>query len=427
MNQLQHSVETQAAVAYREHLPHPSAQDEAPECTSRQQQSDGVTNLSSVSRPMKNVAKADQREEHSAQSPRSDREPPRLASRDIKEDVFSLFTNDTDVVVIDSVTVPIVEEPLYMQPDEAWKCLSHKGQAFADKSGKIVALEELDFHQQVAWLSMMTRGELWMTDGVKPMATGENITAEHDGSKNDVRRSPSSQHPQATMVRAGDSELSSNFEGSCEVEVAISRSAVPGATCKSLTNPSKSGPMKTIQPLQFGPQPSVALTLPEALVIPKVLPISGKKAYRIKYHSTRAQLNRFNNRKSLSTLVLESLVSQGRVVLIRDAIIGGRGKYKMPTRGNGGGLCLLSQGVRGSIKILQVQLSAGQGMGLGRRIQGERGDGEWGQFDDGEERKEEDVEDIEDNWGKGGIRGKDIVDSNRVKEEIENEKGTEGV
>lgn len=193
-----------------------------------------------------------------------------------------------------------------------------------------------------------------MPDCVKPMTTGEKITAEHDGNKNGVRRSPSSQHPQATMVRAGDSELSSDFEGSCEVKIAISRSAVPGAARKSLADPSTSArtsPMKTIQPLQFGPQPSVALTLPEALVIPKVLPISGKKAYRIKYHSTRAQLNRFNNRKSLSTLVLESLVSQGRGVLIRDAIIGGRGKYKMPTCGNGDGLCLLSQGVGQSIAV----------------------------------------------------------------------------
>ncbi|KAI6807467.1 hypothetical protein KC332_g14132 [Hortaea werneckii] len=366
MNQLQHSVEAQAAVTYREHLPHPSTQDETSERKFQQQQNDGVTNLSFVSRPMKHVAKADQGEEHSAQSPRSDREPPKVVSREIKEDVFSLFTNDTDVVVIGSVTIPIVEEPLCMQPDEAWKCLSHKGQAFADKSGKIVALEDLDFHQQVAWLSMMTRGELWMPDGVKPMTTGENITAEHDGSKNGVRRSPSSQHPQATMVRAGDSKLSSNFEGSCEVKIAISRSAVPGAARKSLADPSTSArtsPMKTIQPLQFGPQPSVALTLPEALVIPKVLPISGKKAYRIKYHSTRAQLNRFNNRKSLSTLVLESLLSKGRGVLIRDAIIGGRGKYKMPTRGNDDGLCLLSQGVGQSIAVGQRVGSVLEGQG----------------------------------------------------------------
>ncbi|KAI6910114.1 hypothetical protein KC318_g5940 [Hortaea werneckii] len=326
MNQSQYSIETQAPVTHRELLAQSSNQDETSECQVEQQQDEGVTKLSLISRPAENVATPTKSDRTSPPSSKSDCEPPEVRSQDIKEDLFSLFTNDTNTVEIDCAPISIVEEPLYMHPDTAWNCLSRKGQAFIDQNSNIVALQDLDFHQQVAWLSMMTRGQLWIPDDVKQMATGENITAEHDRKENVVKGSSVWQQHQATMTRACEGQLSFTFEGFCEEKKGISRSAVSESTGKTLTDPltpAKTFSTNALQTPQFAPPPPIAFMLPKALVTPKVLPISGKKVYRIKYLSTRAHLNPFNNRKSLAALVLESLLSQGRAVLAEDTIFAG--------------------------------------------------------------------------------------------------------
>ncbi|KAI6863870.1 hypothetical protein KC343_g14875 [Hortaea werneckii] len=325
MNQSRDSVETQLPATYREQLAHLSPQVEPSECQVKQQQNEGVTNLLSVSRPMEDVAKPDQGEQHSTQSSISDREPLKNASRDIKEDLFSLFTNNTDTVVIDSVTIPIVEEPLYMHPDAAWKCLSHKGQAFTDKNGNIVALEDLGFHQQVAWLSMMTRGQLWTPNSAQQTTTEGKAVAENDECGEVVRESPVWQKQQALIRNARDGPISLTREVLPKDKRRDSGSAVRGPVRKGLTDSLTSAAPSTngVQPLQFALQSSTALMMPKALVIPKTLPISGKKVYRIEYRSTRAQVNRFNNRRSLATLVLESLLSQVRAVLVKDTSIAG--------------------------------------------------------------------------------------------------------
>ncbi|KAI7366627.1 hypothetical protein KC354_g4007 [Hortaea werneckii] len=332
MNQSQYAVETQAPVTYREHLEQSSNHDETSDCQVEHQQSDGVTNLSIVSRPMKDVANPKQDDRASWPLSKSVCEPPEVASRDTKENLFSLFTNDTDTVEIDCAPISIVEEPLYMHPDAAWNCLSRKGQAFIDQNGNIVALQDLDFHQQVAWLSMMTRGQLWIPDDViKQMATGESFAAEHDRKENVVRGSPVWQQLQATMTQARDGQIPFAFEAFCEEKQGITRFAVSGPTGKTLTDPltpAKTSSTNAVQPLQFAHPPPHALMIPKALVVPKVLPISGKKVYRIKYLSTRAHLNPFNNRKSLATLVLESLLSQGRAVLVKDAVFAGGGNTR---------------------------------------------------------------------------------------------------
>ncbi|KAI7164645.1 hypothetical protein KC343_g14585 [Hortaea werneckii] len=330
MNQSRDSVEAQLPATYREHFAHPSSRDELPECQVKQQQSDGLTNPSFVSRPTEDVAKPDQGEQHPTQSSISDRQPPNNASRDIKEDLFSLFTNDTDVVVIDSVTIPIVEEPLYMHPDVAWKCLSHKGQAFMDMSGNIVALEDLSFHQQVAWLSMMTRGQLWTPNTAEQVAREGKAVTENDGCEEVVRRSPVWQKQQVLMRNARDGQISLAYESLPKDKRADSGSAVRGSVRKGLSDSLTSAASSTngLQPLQFAPQSPTALMMPKALVVPKVLPISGKKVFRIKYRSTRAQVNRFNNRRSLATLVVESLLSQGRAVLVKDSNVAGGGSAR---------------------------------------------------------------------------------------------------
>ncbi|KAI7543919.1 hypothetical protein KC331_g7115 [Hortaea werneckii] len=284
MNQSQYSVETQAPVTYREHLEQSSNQDETPERHVEQQQSDGVTNLSSVSRPTKCLAKLKQDGRASSPSSKSDCEPPEVASRVFKEDLFSLFTNDTDTVEIDSAPISIVEEPLYMHPDAAWNCLSRKGQAFMDQNGHIVALQDLDFYQQVAWLSMMTRGQLWIPeDVIKQMATGDNIAAEHDRKENVVQGSPVWQQHQATMTRARDSPLSFSSEDFYEEKRAIFRSAVSASTGKHLTDPltsAKASSTNALQPLQFAPPlpPPRALMLPTVLVIPRLYKSLGRKS-----------------------------------------------------------------------------------------------------------------------------------------------------
>ncbi|GAB1731928.1 hypothetical protein NU195Hw_Modified_353t1 [Hortaea werneckii] len=330
MNQSRNTVETQLPATYRLHPAHPTPQDESSECQVKQQQSDGLTNLSFISRPMEDVAKPDQDEHHSTQSSIPDREPPKNASRDIKEDLFSLFTNDTDIVVIDSVTIPIVEEPLYMHPDAAWKCLSHKGQAFMDTNGNIVALEDLGFHQQVAWSSMMTRGQLWTPNSAQQMAAEGKAVAENNGCGEVVRESSVWQKQQALMRIARDGQISLTCEGLPKDKRSDSGSAVRGPVRKGLSDSLTSAASSTngLQPLQFAPQSSTALMMPKALVVPKILSLSGKKVYRIKYRSTRAQVNRFNNRKSLATLVLESLLSQGRAVLVKDSNVAGGGSAR---------------------------------------------------------------------------------------------------
>ncbi|KAI7279443.1 hypothetical protein KC345_g5366 [Hortaea werneckii] len=330
MNQSRNSVETRLPAAYREHLAHPSPQDETSECQVKQQQSDGVTNLSFFSRPTEDVAKPDQGEQHSTQSSRSDREPPKIAPRDIKEDLFSLFTNDADVLVIDSMTIPIVEEPLYMHPDAAWKCLSRKGQAFMDTNGNIVALEDLGFHQQVAWLSMMTRGQLWTPDSAGNMATEGQAVAKNDGCEEVVRELPVWQKQQALMRDACNGQISLTCESVLKDKGRDSGSAVRGLVRKGLSDSSSSAAPSTndLQPLHFAPLSSIALKMPKALVVPKVVPISGNKVYRIEYRSTRTQVNRFNNRKSVAALVLESLLSQGRAVLVKDVIFAGGGSAR---------------------------------------------------------------------------------------------------
>ena len=337
MDQSQYSVETQAPVNHRERLPVPLTQGETLECHVEQQQDDEVTNISFANTNTKGVAEPKQDRRASSPSSKSDCEPPKPTSRDIKENLFSLFTNDTDIVMIDSTPISIVEEPLYMHPEAAWSCLSCKGQAFMDQNGNIVALQDLDFHQQVAWLSMMTRGQLWIPDDViKQMVTGEDITAEHDGNENVVRKSPAWHQHQATMTRAREGQVAFKSEGFCEEKRVISRSAVLGSTCKTPTDPStsaKASSTNALRPFQFAPLPASALMIPKALVIPKVLPISGKKVYRIKYHSTRAHLNHFNNRRSLATLVLESLLSQGRAILVADAIFAGGERTRSQTAG----------------------------------------------------------------------------------------------
>ncbi|GAB1743987.1 hypothetical protein NU219Hw_g1027t1 [Hortaea werneckii] len=327
MSQSQYSVETQDPVTYREHLSHPSTQDETSEFHIEQQQRDGVTNPSFISRPTEDEARLQKRDRPSPPSSKSDCEPPEVTSRYTQEDLFSLFTNNSDAVEIDSAEISIVEEPLYMHPDAAWNCLSRKGQAFMDQNGNIVTLQDLDFRQQVAWLSLMTRGQLSIPDNaIKQMATEEDIKTEHDRNENVVQGSPVWQQHQTTMTKTREGQVPFAFEGFCEEKRVNPRSAVPIPASKNLTDPSTSGrtsSIKALQPPQFGPQPRHALMLPKALVIPKILPISGKKVYRLMYHSTRAHLNPFNNRKSIATLVLESLLSQGRGVLLEDTMWAG--------------------------------------------------------------------------------------------------------
>ncbi|KAI6834809.1 hypothetical protein KC340_g5793 [Hortaea werneckii] len=413
MNQSPYSVETQAPVTYREHLEQSSNQDETSDCQVEHQQSDEVTNLSIVSRPTKDVAKPKQDDRDSWPLSKSVCEPPEVASRDTREDLFSLFTNDTDTVEIDCAPISIVEEPLYMHPDAAWNCLIRKGQAFMDQNGNIVALQDLDFHQQVAWLSMMTRGQLWIPDDVtKRMATGESVAAEHDRKEDVVRGSPVWQQLQATMTRAGEGQVPFAFEGFCEEKQGISRSTVSSPTRKNLTDPltpAKTSSTNALQPVQFAALPPHALMIPKALVVPKVLPISGKKVYRIKYLSTRAHLNPLNNRKSLANLVLESLLSQGRAVLVEDAIFAGGGNTRSQTvRTVVDSVCCyklqtnplqrdddwhLFEEVRDRIEILRTELGGGQVLEYSRFWEEEYGEveDEWRQFDEGGEGKEKDI------------------------------------